>query len=848
MTNKTWLPAMLAVTLTACGGNNNSTSVEPEPPIIPPPPTAQLIAFDDDDHLQANITWTTHGVPHITADNLESLGYGSGYAYARDNLCILADQIVKITSQRAKYFGPDSEPGNGDFAHLISDFGFKALQLTDKVEAAYEGLSDNTRALTEGYVAGYNKYLQQTGVDNLSADCAGQPWVQPITAQQVLAYILSIAQLTSGAQTGLMELSFFANPGDDFAPYPSASINGKTATANKKAQNLLANMDPKILDFDIKDLDSSHLGSNGWGLGKDFTENGKGAMLANPHFPHNGNLRFWQSHSTIPGVLNVMGASVQGFPGIINIGYNDSVSWTHTVTEARHFAAYQLTMDPEQPLTYLVDGEPRQLEKKTFTVEVATGDGNTVNMSKDYYYSAHGLMLEFPGSLDLFAWNDTTAFSYKDANADNLSLVDHWLAMNMADNLDEFKQSFVDFSGIPFTNTIYADKEGNTLFIDDTPVLNFSPEARALMATEPSIVFAREFYGLDVLPGNNSVFDTDGLVPYNEVPKLERTDYVQNANDSFWATNPAALMPAHPIGYGSIETPLSLRTRMGLKMLGDSGGEDGKFSLVELEQALLSNRLYLSELVKDSLLQQCQAQADTPVMLQGEQAIDIAQACTALGNWDGVAGLDSRSAHIFREFAFNFDHDLLSTPFDATDPANTPNTLADDPKVLQTFALAVANLAQAGFSMDATLSQMQFVEKPLPGSLGGPRLPWAGSTSTEGGFNVFSNYLGDDETLLSKHRYPELTDVLTGEALYSGLTAEGYQVQRGSSWMFVLNFTDEGPSARGLLLSSQSSHSESEFFSDQTRLYSDSVSLRPLYFSAADIAANTIETLDLSDQ
>ena len=80
-----------------------------------------------------------------------------------------------------------------------------------------------------------------------------------------------------------------------------------------------------------------HLGSNGWGLGKEMMANGKGGLLANPHFPHEGNLRFWQSHLTVPGAMNVMGGSLQGMPGVINIGFNEHVAWTHTFSTARHF-------------------------------------------------------------------------------------------------------------------------------------------------------------------------------------------------------------------------------------------------------------------------------------------------------------------------------------------------------------------------------------------------------------------------------------------------------------------------------------------------------------------------------
>ena len=94
--------------------------------------------------------------------------------------------------------------------------------------------------------------------------------------------------------------------------------------------------------------------------------NGKGGLLANPHFPHEGNLRFWQSHLTIPGAMNVMGGSLQGMPGVINIGFNEHVAWTHTFSTARHFLIYQLALNENDRMSYSVeDDEPcdNQLKK-----------------------------------------------------------------------------------------------------------------------------------------------------------------------------------------------------------------------------------------------------------------------------------------------------------------------------------------------------------------------------------------------------------------------------------------------------------------------------------------------------
>lgn len=61
----------------------------------------ELVAFDDDNKLEAEILRTTYGVPHIYADNLESLAFGMGYAFAEDNICVLADQVIRFNSERS---------------------------------------------------------------------------------------------------------------------------------------------------------------------------------------------------------------------------------------------------------------------------------------------------------------------------------------------------------------------------------------------------------------------------------------------------------------------------------------------------------------------------------------------------------------------------------------------------------------------------------------------------------------------------------------------------------------------------------------------------------------------------
>jgi acyl-homoserine-lactone acylase len=72
-------------------------------------------ASADDERYSAEIRRTEYRIPHILASDYGSLGYGYGYAFAQDNLCVMADRVVTLRGERSRYFGPRADP-NDPFA------------------------------------------------------------------------------------------------------------------------------------------------------------------------------------------------------------------------------------------------------------------------------------------------------------------------------------------------------------------------------------------------------------------------------------------------------------------------------------------------------------------------------------------------------------------------------------------------------------------------------------------------------------------------------------------------------------------------------------------------------------
>ena len=52
-------------------------------------------------NYEVQVLRTSYGIPHIQAGDWGSLGYGYGYAFAQDNVCVLAREVLTATGTQA---------------------------------------------------------------------------------------------------------------------------------------------------------------------------------------------------------------------------------------------------------------------------------------------------------------------------------------------------------------------------------------------------------------------------------------------------------------------------------------------------------------------------------------------------------------------------------------------------------------------------------------------------------------------------------------------------------------------------------------------------------------------------
>ena len=714
---------------------------------------AVTLAPADDHRYSAEIRRTEYGIPHIVANDHGSLGYGYGYAFAQDNLCVMADRVLTLRGDRSRYFGPRASAGD-PFAdeedatsNLASDVYYRGVRQSGVVRRllarpAPLGPTAQLRRMVDGYVAGYNRYLRDTGVAHLpDPTCRGKAWVDPITALDVWSGIYDLNTLQGTGQ--FREAIVSARPAAG-APAPRPAPTIPVAQPDRT-------------------------GSNGWALGRDATRDHDGMLLANPHWPWAGHARYYQVQLTIPGVLDVAGASVSGTP-VVEMGHTQSLAWTHTTSTARRLTLFQLDLAPGKPTSYLVDGRTEPMTRQKVTVTVRGSDGELSTRKRTLYRSRYGPVLAT-------GWTAKTAFALRDVSAGNLRSMNEWLAMGRAQNIAQLRAAQEKYQGNPFTNTIAVDA-GGTAYFADASVVPHVTDAKAKRCIDSALgkaLYPETF----VLDGSRSACDWGsdrgaiqrGIFAPSRVPRLTRTDYVANSNQSPWLTNPAAPITGYPAVFGDIGTEREPRTRLGLDMIAQRlAGTDGLgppgFTLPTLEATMLGNRNYSAELGRADVVAMCRAH---PVLTAGDgKRVDVRAACDTLADWDGRADAGSRGEALWETF---FDDSLWAVPFDPDHPLTTPHGIdGNDPDVQRAFADAV-----------------RFGDRDT-----GRARRWAGITL---------------------HGCPE------EKGCFNAIERDGRSIQ-GSSFIMAVELTPHGPRARTILTYSQSANPASPHHRDQTVLFS----------------------------
>ena len=179
---------------------------------------------------RASIAITEHGIPHVTAKDFGSLGFGSGYAATEAAVCTLADTLVTARGERSKWFGPDQRYNDQvtlDASNLQVDAFVADLHQRQVVEKLLEdpvrGPGPQARAMVDGYVAGANEWLRTHRVTDPA--CAGAAYLKPDVTSLDLWYGVYLANLLASSGVFVKEIVDAAPPRAD----PTGSSSTRSA-------------------------------------------------------------------------------------------------------------------------------------------------------------------------------------------------------------------------------------------------------------------------------------------------------------------------------------------------------------------------------------------------------------------------------------------------------------------------------------------------------------------------------------------------------------------------------------------------------------------------------------------
>jgi acyl-homoserine-lactone acylase len=474
------------------------------------------------------------------------------------------------------------------------------------------------------------------------------------------------------------------------------------------------------------------------------------------------------------------------------------VAWSHTVSTGIPANFHRLTLDPANPTTYLVDGRPERMTKRTVTVAVKDG----APVTRTQWWTRYGPVVTSLSPQVPLPWTEQTAYALNDPNAANLRFADTSLGFSKARSTADVLASLDRHQGLPWVNTLAADRAGHSLFTQSQVLPRITDDLARRCSTElGSTTYPAS--GIAILDGSRGDCalggDSDAVVPGifgpARMPTLKDAPYAENSNGTAWMTNTDRPLTGYERIFGTVGTQLGLRTRGAIEdvaAMADRGG----LTVRDLQRQQFANRVPAGDLAAGDVARACAALPGGTATGGDGKTVDVSEACGVLKAWDRTMDTGSRGALLFDRFWRRLEQvvpadRLWKAPYSAADPVRTPNTLnTDAPGFPTALADAVGELRAAGIALDAPLGAHQFVVR------GGERLPVPGGSGRLGVWNVIEP---------------------TWDAAAGGYT----EVPFGSSHLQAVGWDGSRcPVARTLLTYSQSSDPTSPHHADQTRLFS----------------------------
>jgi penicillin amidase len=535
------------------------------------------------------------GIPHIYAKTEEDLYRTIGYVMAQDRMWQM-DLLRRITTGRLSEV---LDPGLVEADQL-----FRALDFSGKSRKVIAVTDPDILRLMEAFIDGINQYISQNQkklpFEFTMLGYKPDPWELEHSVNLIgyMAWDLSSGWYTDMALYKLQQLvsdTLFREllPDMDFQEVPvfpefmGADPELEMKSAMSDALGIIDDLGLQVFEA-----------SNNWAVSGEKSETGMPIMANDMHLGLMSPGIWYQMHHIIEGKLNVTGVCLPGAPFVV-AGHNEDIGWGMTNVAVDDLDFYLETINPADSNQYLLDGEWQNMRLVKEEIPVKGADEPIVRINR---FTHRGPVISEFKNVE-----DKVMSMRWQGNAMSNELQSIYL-LNRAKNWEDFREAVRTFNSVN-QNIVYADRHGNIG-----------------LQTSAGIPI-RHSGGILVYPGDTSLYDWQGIIPFEELPFSYNPEcgYVSSANNK-------TVDEGYPYYIG---TWFSLPWRIG-----------------RIREMLQEKEIYGTEDFKRMLRDQHSHKAKfmTPLYLHALEQFaggNYADAYYALAEWDYDMHVNSSAALIF---------------------------------------------------------------------------------------------------------------------------------------------------------------------------------------------------------
>jgi acyl-homoserine-lactone acylase len=462
-------------------------------------------------------------------------------------------------------------------------------------------------------------------------------------------------------------------------------------------------------------------GSNAWAVAPAKSKSGNTMLLANPHLPWAPSyFTYYEAGLEGPGI-HMYGATQIGLP-MLRFDFDERHGFTNTVNTILGATIYKLTPAPGGFQNgYMFDGQAKPFDTKQASFKIRQPDGTM---------KAEALTVRSTVQGPVFTTKAGVTVALRVAGLDRPEALKEYWDLGMAKTYDA-ALAVLKREQVPTFNIVYADREGNILYVDN--------------GIEPRRKKGDFAYWKSLVPGDTSdtLWSDSDIMTFDDMPHVANpsSHFVQNTNDPpYNSTWPQAIHYADYPPYISVEGPLTMRNEQSAHLMADSGkiSYEDFVALKHTTRALMADRII----------------PDLMAAIGTSQDPDVQKGVAVLNAWDHQFNADSRGALLFETWMEEFagpgfsNQSNYAVKWQASDPINTPRGIKDPAVALSTFKAALADAVKRYGAIDrpyGDVSRFHIGDVNLPanggmGNLGifrtitwgplknGERTPLAGET------------------------------------------------------------------------------------------------------------------------